>query len=345
MAKLDVKVIDMQGGEITKVAYDGAEYFADGKFSGKTDVGNLLRFNGGGGRDVTVGAFYEVKFNRNDAIFDDANDNPYLPSHMDFTVFRKISANKPTLEERVEAIESDVAALKGEQVEAEEIEFKGAKYRKVDRYANEGDVVVFSATPKFTGQNSYITVGKAYKVSDGDGYDDAQFYADDNDHIRVYGGIVNRSKENVAVYEKVEAEYKPKLKAGDFVKFKRSISDTQAGKPYLIEYYTEEGKLAFKDDAGDWCDIARTGKYEILSAEEVAKHRESEKWAKLGRKKNEAKVGDIFRVTNSPCALPNGTLFKVTRVSGDIIDDDSPNNYSYMVGAHVELVAPVESLV
>lgn len=304
--------------------------------------------------------------------------------------------------------------MKGEKKSEETIEFEGATYRKVEREAREGDVVVFNATtPKFNGQDSYITPGKSYVVSDGNDYENAMFYADDNDYIRVYGKVVGRTRETVDVYEAIEyvpqegdivvvtanrsshannigdigkvgeeepladggvkvyvpggptrairtkpqdirkatpAEVekyeqavkeasKPKLKAGDYVKFKRGNLDTKAGKPYLIEFYEDDKELAFKDDAGDWCSIARTGEYEILSAEEA-------KWAKINRKPNEYRIGDIAEVVQYNSGHKVGTIVEIVHLAdsdGDLRAKALGTTYCYKP-ERLKLIAPVESL-
>lgn len=206
MAKLNgVKTIDMVNGEITKVAYDGAEYALVGDRAQKGDL--LLpkiQLN-----DVVKGAFYECTgaylFGIN---FRDDGGSGRDRNHGEFEVFRKISAQTaPTIEERVEELEAEVAQLKAHQTES-----------------------------------------------------------------------------------------KPKLKAGDFIKFAERRLGITAGKVYEV-IDDETYGLVVRDDRGSLDIGHRNGrKYEILSAEEAAKHRESEKWAKIGRKPGEFKRGDIVRV-------------------------------------------------
>lgn len=132
----------------------------------------------------------------------------------------------------------------------------------------------------------------------------------------------------------------PKLKVGDFVKFKRGISDTKADKPYLIEVDPSGGELAFRDDVNDWCSIAHSSEYEILSAEEA-------KWAKIGRKPNEFKKGDVVRVLGV-CSGHEiaGQLGEIVIADGS----DQPRVRAVYedelieLWTRVELVAPVESI-
>jgi hypothetical protein len=74
------------------------------------------------------------------------------------------------------------------------------------------------------------------------------------------------------------------------------------------------------------------------------KREEAAKWAAIGRKPGEFKVGDIAEVVDSPAALPNGTLFEVKEVGGRYVYDHK--GYVYMSpGKQLKLVAPVESVV
>lgn len=338
MAKLNVEVLDMANGEITKIAYEGAEYAKVGGIS--SDViseGDIAYVKTSRTAYFDAKSFYEFiehADNGNYVFKDNYGHRTGISSFNDRAViFRKISTDSPTLEQHVSALESEVTALKGET-----ITFEGAEYRKVDREAREGDVVTY-ASPA----HSYVTKGKPYKVlSRSRGL---RILDEDGDELRVYNEH-SRTRETVDVYEPIEQAVKdaskPKLKAGDFVKFKRGIHDTKAGKPYLIEVDPSDGELSFKDDAGDFCDIDFTGEYEILSAEEA-------KWAKIGRKPNEFKKGDVVKAR---------TLWIPSKDINDhigIIEDEGyemvgikfgNGRYcgAYTADGNVELIATVESL-
>lgn len=405
MAKLNgVKTIDMVNGEITKVSYNGVEYVkVDGLVKSTEDI--LLAIENG--LDRTKGEFYRVIGVGSTVRWEDTTSAngvgaEYISDR--FEVFRKISDDKPTLEQRVETIEqaqaqlvSDVTALKGEKVaeapkrlttgdvakvisrdskykgevgdvvkivvddkskwpyrckrisdgvalgwfyesalEAyveETIEFEGATYRKVDREAREGDVVVL------TGDElpCWFTKDKAYKIGKGP-------YIEKCDkgykNYVVYDFSYGRTRETVDVYEAIAKAKTPKLKAGNFVKFKKDTPSITSEKPYEISV-DEDGELYFIDNDGDhrW-EPLRVHEYEILSAEEV-------KWAKIGRKPNEFKVGDIVEVTGSTGGHSVGTIGEVVKAPPHFIGTNIGVKANGHIKSHLgqmKLVAPVESL-
>lgn len=131
------------------------------------------------------------------------------------------------IEQRVEVLENEVAELKliihelrgKKSIEPSTtntvediIEFEGKQYRKVDREAQVGDVVIFQEKGKhFTGKGTYITIGNPYKVSSTHDDGRVKFIADDDDDILVYGSSVNRTPETVDVYELIEGGLNPHI--------------------------------------------------------------------------------------------------------------------------------------
>lgn len=189
MAKLEgVKTLDMVNGEITKVAYGGAEYE---RVEGAAQKGDLLMMNNDVRLDTTPGAFYYVRSldNGKAKILDDAN-HLHNWSREYYDLFRKVVAEtKPSLEDRVSTLESDVAALKGE-----------AEYKRIDKdEARVGDYVKFDDPP------SYLTDKEYYEIKEFDDGDPV-IIDDDNDEYDTY-------TDNFEVYRKVNAasvEAKPK---------------------------------------------------------------------------------------------------------------------------------------
>ncbi|WP_390184073.1 hypothetical protein [Bacillus amyloliquefaciens] len=212
MAKLNgVKTLDMVNGEITKVAYGGAEYV---KAEGLPKMGDLVLADKGG-YDITYGAFYKITEDADhadDVRFLDDVDDERVRDDDDYVLFCKVSASTdPSLEERVssaegeiESLKSDVAKLKGE-----------AGYVRIDAdEANVGDYVKFDDPP------DYLTDEEYYEIVRFDSYRDPWITDDDGDEY-------DASNRDFVFYRKVsavtaEAEPKPeRLKVGDYAKVVR----------------------------------------------------------------------------------------------------------------------------
>lgn len=165
-------------------------------------------------------------------------------------------------------------------------------------------------------------------------------------------------------YRKV-ADRKPKV--GDFIKFsKTGDNDVTVGSYYEIMRFDSDGDPEFFDNDGD-IDVAVSDEgdvyaiYEIVRAtdEEVAEAKRQlerkeveEKWAKIGRKHGEFKIGDIVRVINAEdsghingviseilgdaCYTGNLLMFnvRVTRPS---------NTGGWLYAEDMELITPVEA--
>lgn len=351
MAKLtNVKTVDMVNGEITKVAYEGAEYLLTTE---KAVEGDLITFLPSARRDVTQGEFYKVTgvchFNDTIRMIDDVEDDHYwFRENPKFKTFRKISADKPTLEQRVGALESDVAALKGEKKSEETIEFEGATYRKVEREAREGDVVIFTNE---TAYRYFITKNQPYKV-----IADGKFVDNDGDRMTIYrnDSDQNRTRETVDVYEPIEqAQYVPQ--EGDIVVVTGNTNDSEnkvgdIGKVTVVDYDDMDARVLVPNgkDYSNWTefsDIRKATSAEVEKYEQAVKDAEiAEKWAKIGRKPNEFKKGDAVFVTHSDGGKVYGIIHEDS--CGHKIKVDFGKRYSICTEEKSELtlVAPVESL-
>ncbi|WP_204082517.1 hypothetical protein [Bacillus amyloliquefaciens] len=212
MAKLNgVKTLDMVNGEITKVAYGGAEYV---KAEGLPKMGDLVLADKGG-YDITYGAFYKITEDADheeDVRFLDDVDDGRVRDANEYVLFRKVSANtdpSSSLEERVssaeadlETLKSDVAALKGE-----------VEYKRINKSeAQDGDYVKFDEAPK-----RYLTAGKYYEIDYVDSNGDPRITDDEGDEFDTYVLY----DDEFEVYRKVSVEAEPKperLKVGDYAK-------------------------------------------------------------------------------------------------------------------------------
>lgn len=211
MAKLEgVKTLDMVNGEITKVAYGGAEYV---KTESPVQEGDLFLLTEGhnviGG---DTGAFYlTVK---------DWDGDIVIPTKYvglattvqkigDGIAFREVSASQPSLEDRVSTNEKDIAALKSD-VAALKGEAK-TEYVRIDKSeAKAGDFIKYIVTAS----PSVVKNERLYEIN---GLRSGRHFT----HINEDGDMVRTMPNEVfEVYRKVSAaEPKPeRLKVGDYAK-------------------------------------------------------------------------------------------------------------------------------
>ncbi|URD63475.1 hypothetical protein [Bacillus velezensis] len=283
MAKLNgVKTLDMVNGEITKVAYGGAEYV---KAEGLPKKGDLVRAEEGG-YDITYGAFYKITDDADhadDVRFLDDVDFGRVRFGDDYELFRKVAAcTDPSLEERVssaegeiEALKSDMATLKGE-----------AGYVRIDKSeAQEGDYIKFDEAPR-----TYLTAGEYYEIDYVDSHGDPQITDDDGDEFDTY----SLDHCEFEVYRKVSAasvEVEPKperLKVGDYAKvvgqaivtekgeIVKVIQDTGAIIPFKVE--TMDGKYTeWRSEAS----LVRATDEEVAEAKDEAARAKFKKGAKV----------------------------------------------------------------
>lgn len=220
MSKLEgVKTLDMVNGEITKVAYGGAEYV---KTESPVQEGDLFLLTEGhmviGGES---GEFYLTEKHQTGAIFIPTRflgSATVTQRNGDGIAFRKVSASQPSLEDRVstnekdiESLKSDVAALKGEAK---------TEYVRIDKSeAKAGDFVKFDEA-----SFEYLTAGKFYEIEFVDDCGDPIIYDDEGDDFDTHGEVFE-------VYRKVSAvEPKPeRLKVGDYAKVVNATQSCMAG--------------------------------------------------------------------------------------------------------------------
>ena len=345
MSKLTgVKTLDMVNGEITKVAYGGAEYV---KTESPVQEGDLFLLTEGhsviGG---DTGAFYlTVKDWDGDIVIPTKYVGlaTTVQKKGDGIAFRKVSASQPTLEDRVstnekdiESLKSDVAALKGEAK---------TEYVRIDKSeAKAGDFVKFDEAP-----NEFLTAGKYYEIYRVDGCGDPQIRDDDGDGFDTY------CADDFEVYRKVSAaEPKPeRLKVGDYAKVVRNESghyaeideivlvkrDDKDFAPFHCEKLNgNEAGIFFEDE------LVRATDEEVAEAKRAAAERK--KWAAIGREVGEYKVGDIVRVINSGFSkLIVGDIGPISEIDENCAQVSARNltGANWVVFKRIELVTPVEA--
>lgn len=228
MTKLNVVI------PAVNVTVDGVEFR---KVDRKAQAGDIVKALVSS-LDVEAGAFYGIVFDKHGAadFLDDAGD----------VNGRADSDGYP---EEFE-VYAPVSGVTTEIPSAAEITFDNAQYRKVDRSAREGDVIVF------TEEADYVTEGTPYLVNEIDSADDAQITDDDGDDFDTCGSAFD-------VYEKVSAEttvrgvqyreVKRQARAGETVKM---TDDDRAdgwaeGDTFIVAKIDSDGDAVFKDNDGD----------------------------------------------------------------------------------------------
>lgn len=232
MAKLTgVKTIDMVGGEITKVEYDG-ELYAKVEFPARE--GDLAKANRDG-YDITSGCFYIVEGASLSGFdfFDDENSEHIWDFDGTFTFYRKVTTQPTSLESRVETLETKVAALEG--AEQKEEPLKVGDYAKVVGDYGDG--------------SHFIEIGTIVKITDIDSdyirYPIEAEYLSGKDTDRLFhkSDLVKATDEEVAEAKAKEAEIKRwaaigrkpnEFKVGDAIRYKKSFTTVTVAKPGLI---------------------------------------------------------------------------------------------------------------
>jgi len=330
MAKLTgVKTLDMVNGEITKVAYNGIEYV---KVDGPAQAGDLaLRHQSVNNLDITAGCFYEVAKTYEDKVLisDDVDD---LAAHKQsvFSFFRKqgavgyvkVTDRQPHEGDYIKFNDDFVAGLSwlttGKYYRIIEIDEYG--YPQIlddeedtfDTYYTDYDV--YERVGAFEVGDYIVPLPEAdhhYKITNTDmklakvvkGYDrriNLEIIAH-NDESRignVHGAYSVHFRK--ATPEEVEKYTAPKLKVGDYVRITGSMGehDFKIGEVVRVRAILEG--LTHKDQImGENLDGGKYGYVYIndfvkASSEEVAEAKRAAKLAKLGRKPNEFKPGDII---------------------------------------------------
>jgi hypothetical protein len=340
MARLKgVKVIDMVDGDVTKISYEGADYVKVDEPKAE-DIG--LRVRHDLPRIAKIGNYYAItQVNRGKTNYiDEEGDEPYTGTAENFVYFRKVNA--PTIDERVTALEHDVAELKDARVKSLQV----GDYAKVIK--NSYDTM------------SGFAVGDIVKIIENPPYEDDELRIEHVKHVDFnytgyapyIGYLVRATDEEVA---QANAELEPKLKVGDYAKVIDGVNPSvKNGDIIKIYEICKDGeRVRFTDVNGN--KIAGCKRLEWLvraTDEEVEKARAEAqsiaKWVSIGRKPNEFKKGDIVRVVKE--GKPSHTSVYKEGDIGVIISAYGTNRP--VVDANdvpqlscVELIAPVEARV
>jgi hypothetical protein len=230
-------------------------------------------------------------------------------------------------------------------------------YRKVDRKAKVGDFLLFES-----GTSEYLTDGKYYEVTRIDDAGDAQVIDDEGDNWDSYG-------DNFEVYEvinskKVAEVETTKFSVGDYVKLTIEeggypehgwgrvrngdigvITSVETEKEITVEFPNQ------KHWNGVISEFVKVSEEEVAQAKAEQERKQAEKeidakWAKIGRKPNEFKKGDVVRVVDvSNSRHEVGDIGEITEFAGDTfrVNTHRISRVNWLGANHVELIAPVES--
>ncbi|MEX5835843.1 hypothetical protein D070_13455 [Bacillus velezensis] len=316
MAKLDgVKALDMVNGEITKVAYGGAEYV---KTEGEAKVGDIVLITTNDWTDAREGEFYKAVGVDSDGDAKIKDDRGTIDSHFrrNYDLLRKVSAEtKPSLEDRLSTLESDVAELKGESK---------TEYVRIDTSeARAGDYVKFIETA-----DTDITTGKMYEIDKAGGGGPVHFTDDVGDEN------IAASFEIFEVYRKVsaanvESEPKPeRLKVGEYAKVVNATDYHCFTDGDIVEIIGDhvgspnnEPARRLADGKGQYVpkrELVRATDEEVAEAKDEAARAKFKKGAKVRLVSGGGKRplrgfedGKIYEVTNNSYDHPDGKRIRI----------------------------------
>ncbi|MED1742047.1 hypothetical protein P4U97_21555 [Bacillus swezeyi] len=319
MARLHgVKTLDMVNGEITKVAYDGAEYErVEGTPRSVGRAGDLL-LNGYDRPDLELDAFYKIvnKSGYGTTIYDEVEDS-HGSALIEGSVFRKVSVASVEAEPKPERL-------------------KVGDYAKV-----------------ISGLHSQAKHDDIVKIID----DDKSVIPFQAMHLDgVFAGwfieceLVRATDEEVA--EAKGATARAKFKKGAKVRLKSGGGETalygfengkvyEVGDPRITGGW--DGRIGIT--TGPMHGFATPDQLELLSEEEFA---EIEKWAAIGREVDEYKAGDIVAYDDPYGFETSGFGEVVSERNGGVLRIEAIDNYGDIERWNVdidrlELVTPVES--
>ncbi|MCY9066640.1 hypothetical protein [Bacillus inaquosorum] len=349
MAKLEgVKTLDMVNGEITKVAYGGAEYVKTDSPVQEGDLFLLTEWH----KIISgeSGEFYLAeKYRDGDIVIPTKYLGNATATQRDGEgiAFRKVAAGtNPSVEERVakaegeiESLKSDVAALKGE-----------AEYKRIAKSeARAGDYV------KLTSDLYNFTAKDYYEIHFVDSDGDLQITDDEGDNFDTYW----LDDSEYEVYRKagaasVEVEPKPeRLKVGDYAKVVKNVRghEVEVGTILLVAAIDGEAPCIKCDELSGnrigWFfghELVRATDEEVAEAKRVAAERK--KWVEIGREVGEYKVGDIVRVIETGFSnLSVGDIGPISEIDEPCAQVSARNltEVNWVSFKRIELITPVEA--
>ncbi|WP_419884867.1 hypothetical protein [Paenibacillus sp. B-A-8] len=290
MTKLNVVI------PAVNVTVDGVEFR---KVDRKAQAGDIVRFNAECWRSFTEDAFYAV-INHDDGlcVVDDDGDNRFLVLTQ-YTYMFEVYA----------PVFADPSA---------EITFDNAKYRKVDRSAREGDVIVFTDEDEI---ERFLTLGKPYVVTEIDWAGDPQITDDDGDDFDACGCDFD-------VYEKISVEYrevKRKAAVGERIKIVNTSDHRWTnGEEFPVMDADSDGDVYVKHPEGkrhgDGYALVGLRQYVVLEPVNAQVKAQPERLT----------VGDYAKIIADAAGLAKiGAIIKITK---DRADNSAPYDGEYADG-------------
>ena len=162
-------------------------------------------------------------------------------------------------------------------------------------------------------------------------------------------GVEFPAVKSEGVFEEEPA--KESLKVGDYAKVLTEPYDHEFPTNTIVKLVAKELAYDFKAEYLDGSDYWHVDETDIVRAtdEEVAEAKarvtESEKWAKIGRKPNEFKKGDIVEVTTDVGGAPKiGDLLEVDRQLEKDVDVIRVSDVRGYILHNPKLITPVEAI-
>lgn len=215
-------------------------------------------------------------------------------------------------EEFLAYAERKIAEDEAKEAQAiETIEFEGATYRKVEREAREGDVVMFSE--EIANNTTYVTGNKPYKVTlnpkgrtvfNTDGVGTYGVYRDDEEF--------NRTRETVDVYEPIEqVKYVPQ--EGDIVVVTANTNNSanKVGDVGIVAPSARNNRIVVNvpgsKNTGDGYTTTKPNEVRKATPAEVEKYEQAVKEAS----KPKLKAGDFVKITRKCSYYDSDKVYEV----------------------------------
>lgn len=226
----------------------------------------------------------------------------------------------------VAAEDTDEEYENGDVLTIERIDIDG------DIYVKEHDMFIYPrevepATPKVGDKVRVVAAELTYgEYENGDVLTIEFIDHDGNIDVKEHDRLLYRREYELMTTAEIKAwAQAQRLTVGDYAKVVDADTAQNSGtipEGSIVKITEDDGsRVPYRIDSLITGVVAWAEPAHIVKAtdEEVAEAKEFAKWAKIGRKPNEYKPGDIAEVVNSPNASPKGTFVEVKDVDSTVI--------------------------